>query len=122
MRAMRIVRAKIERRVDCTQEKPVSIGSADKIGVFSDPAEACCFGEGLFHDRRGVYEDLEIAAPAFALAFDQPAPERLQRALYYVMIIGALGVDRDPTDITIVGKRQRIQGGSVAHTKCDHRT
>src|SRR5688572_17490806 len=101
MRAMRLVRAKIERRVDCAQEEPVSIGAADKVGVFSDPAEACGFGEGLFHDRRGVHEDLQIAAPAFALAFHQPAPQRLQGSLYYVMIIGALRVDRDPTDIAI---------------------
>ena len=52
---------------------------------------------------------------------DQPAGQRLQRLLDHVMIVGALCIDRDPPELALVGQRQRIAGGRVAHAQRDHR-
>ena len=38
--------------------------AADEIGVLALPADAGRLRERLFHDRRGVDEDLQLATPA----------------------------------------------------------
>ena len=49
---------------DRAEEQPGAELAADEIGVLALPAEAGRGGERLFHQRRGVDEDLHLAAGA----------------------------------------------------------
>ena len=82
--------------------------AADQIGVLALPADARRLGQRLFHHRRGIDEHLQLAAGLR----DQPSRERFQRLLDRLVIIAALGIDRDPPDLAVPGERQRIGRGA----------
>ena len=49
---------------DRAEKQPGAMLAADQIGVLALPAEAGGFCQRLFHHRRGVDEDLDVAAGA----------------------------------------------------------
>ena len=87
----RRVGRQLERGEDRAEEQPGAELERHQIGVLALPAEAGRFGERLLHHGRGIDEHLDVAAGLF----DQPAAERLQPRLDHLVVIVALGIDRD---------------------------
>ena len=88
----------------------------NEIGVLALPADAGRLGERLFHHRRGVDEHLELARRPL----DDEPRERLQRLLDRLVIVAALGIDRDPPDL---GRGRRAPAGrSPAHSSSPARS
>ena len=54
----------IERGEDRAEEQPRAEFARDQIGVLALPADAGRFRQRLFHHRRGVDEDFDLAAGA----------------------------------------------------------
>ena len=77
---------------DGAEEEPRAEVAADEIGVLALPADAGGGGERLFHQRRGVDEDLHARRPC---APGEAPAEPLQPALDEVVIVAIAGIDRD---------------------------
>ncbi len=82
---------KIEGRQDAAQEQPGSELAGDEVGVFALPAETRLGRQRLFHQRGRVDEHAVLAAQAGLHA----VREVLEPALDQLVIVAALGVDRD---------------------------
>ena len=93
--------------------------AAHQIAVLALPAEPRRCRQRLFHHRRGINEHLDFGPRCFG---DQPARHPLQRPFDDVMIVAALRIDRDAPAVGVIGERQRIVRGRVAHPQRDHRS
>ena len=91
MIARRRVGRQIERGEDGAEEQPGAELERNQIGVLALPAQPGGFGERLLHHGGGIDEHLDVAAGLF----DQPAAELLQPRLDHLVVIVALGIDRD---------------------------
>ena len=98
------VRRQVERGEDRAEKQPGAEFARDEVGVLALPAEAGRRGERLFHHRRGVDEHLDVAAGLHG----EPARERFQSRLDDVVIIVALGIDRDRAAIAPLQDRERV--------------
>ncbi len=85
MVGLRLVERQFERREDRAEKQPGAELARDQIGVLALPAEAGGFGERLLHHRRGVDEDLHLAAGLGR----EPLRDALQLALDQVVIVAA---------------------------------
>ena len=81
------------------------------------PTDTRSTGERLFHHRRGVDEDLHIAAGLRC----QPARQGLEPRLDDVVIVIAVGVDRHRATVALFEDRERIVGGGVIQSQHDDR-
>src|SRR5205085_11789128 len=93
---------KVEAGKDHAEEQPAAMLAADEVGVLALPPDARRLGERLFHHRCGIDEHFQLAAGAL----DQPARERLQRLLDRLVIVTALGIDRDAAELRLPAERQ----------------
>ena len=75
------------------------------------PRPAAC-GERLFHHRRRVDEDLDLAC-ARSGARDNEAGELFQAALEDVVIVAVPRIDGDRAPVARLQRRQRVPGGAV---------
>ena len=94
---LRRVRLDLGRGEDRAEKQPRAELAADEIGVLALPADAGGFGERLFHDRRGVDEDLHVAAGPG----DDAAGDLLQPALDDVVIVAVLRIDGDRAAVAL---------------------
>jgi hypothetical protein len=62
---VRHVGIEFERGVDRAEEQPAAVPAADEVGMLALPADTRGLRQRLFHHRRGVDEDLEIAFSLF---------------------------------------------------------
>jgi hypothetical protein len=85
--------------------------------VLALPAETGGGRERLLHHGGGIDEHLYVAAPLR----HQPARQRLQSRLDDLVIVVALGVDRDGTAVARRQNRQRVATLSVVHPQHDDR-
>ena len=74
--------------------------------------------ERLLHHRGGVDEDLDVAAGIL----DQPAAELLEPRLDHLVIVVALGIDRDGAAQPLFQDRQRIVVRTIIDAEHDDRT
>jgi hypothetical protein len=88
----------------------------NEVGVLALPAQPRRLGEGFFHHRRGIDEDLQVIARRC-----QPVAELLEAALDRVVIVLALRVDRDDTGVGVIGVAQRIERRGIAGAEHHHR-
>ena len=117
MVALRGVGRQVERGEDGAEKQPRAHVARDQIRVLALPADAGRFGERLLHHRRGIDEDFDIAAGFF----DEPASEAFQPRPDHVVIIVALGVDRDGAMQALPQDRQRIVIRAVIDAEHDDR-
>ena len=83
----------------------------DQVGVLALPAEPRRLGQRLFHDRRGIDENLRFAAqPA-----DDELRQMLQFSLDHIMIVAIPGVDGNVAAIAQRERRKRIVRRRVGH-------
>ena len=107
-----------ERGEDRAEKQPRAVLARHQIGVLALPAEAGARGERLLHHRGGVDEHLHVAAGLR----DQPARDRLQPRLDQLVIVVALGIDRDRARGRVaLEDRQRIVVRPVVHAEHDDR-
>ena len=104
MIAFGVVGRQIERGEDRAEKQPGAELARHQVGVLALPADAGGRGERLFHHRRGVDEDLDLAAGRV----DQPAANRFEPRFDHVVIIVAAGIDRDAAARAVFQDRQRI--------------
>ena len=102
---------------DRAQEQPGAVFAADQIAVLALPADAGGLGERFFHHRRGVDEDLHVAAGARHDA----AGHLLEAALHHVVIVAVLRVDRDGAAVRSGKYVARVPVGAVIHGHHDDR-
>src|SRR5260221_132980 len=81
------------------------------------PADAGHLRQRLFHHRRGVDKDLELARPAPG----DPARQRSQPFLDRVVVVATAGIDRDLAPLGIARGGERIVIGAVIHAEHDYR-
>ena len=117
MIARRRVGRQVERGEDGAEEQPGAELERNQIGVLALPAEARGFRERLLHHRRSVDEHLDVAAGLF----DQPAAEILQPRLDHLVVVVALGIDRDGAARALFQDRQRIAVRAVIDAEHDDR-
>ena len=86
MIALRRIGLDLERGEDRAQEQPRAEFARHEIGVLALPADARRRRERLLHHRRGIDEDLDVAA----IGLGDPAREPLQPPLEHVVIVAAL--------------------------------
>jgi hypothetical protein len=74
------------------------------------PAKSGRLGKHFFRHRRGIDEDLDpgFFKSALPRLVHQPPRQRLERPLDRIVIVRALGIDRDPRPIGHAVQRQRI--------------
>ena len=82
------VRFQLQAGQDYAEEQPAAMLPADEVGVLALPANPRRLRQRLFHDRRGVDEDLQLR---WRLGDDEPR-QRLQRLLDRLVIVAALGI------------------------------
>ena len=114
---LRRIGRQIERGENRAEEQPRAILARDQIGVLALPAETGFFGNRLFHHCRGVDEHFHLAASIF----NQPARDLLEPRLDQLVIVVALGVDRDGGAVLARQDRQRVLVRPVIHAQHDHR-
>ncbi len=95
------------------QEQPRAVLAGDEVGVLSLPAETGGLGQGFLHQGSGVHEHLHLAAQPGR----HPAGKLLQPSLDQLVIVVALGVDRDRAAILAREDLQRVLVGTIAHTQ-----
>ena len=117
MIARRRVGRQIERGEDGAEEQPGAELERNQIGVLALPAQPRRFGERLLHDGGGIDEHLDVAAGLF----DQPAAEIFQPRLDHLVIIVALGIDRDGAARALLQDRERIAARAVIDAEHDDR-
>ena len=117
MVALRGVGRQLERGEDGAEKQPRAHVARDQIRVLALPADAGGLGERLLHHRGGIDEDFDIAAGFF----DEPASEAFQPRPDHVVIIVALGVDRDGAMQALSQDRQRIAIRAVIDAEHDDR-
>jgi len=105
-----LVRRSFQCGEDRADEEPGSQLARDQIGVLTLPAKARGFGQRLLHHRRGVDEDLHLAAEAMHQLLRQP----LQPPLEHVVVVAVAGVDREIAHRRPRQIGQRIAGLAVA--------
>src|SRR5262249_4814192 len=88
---LRRVRRQIERGEDRAEKQPRAELARDQIRVLALPPEAGGGGERLLHHRRGVDENLHVAAGLRS----QPTGQCLEAELDEVVVVVAARVDRD---------------------------
>ena len=113
---LRRVRFQRQSGEDRSQEQPGSEFSAHQIGVLALPADTGARRQRFLHHRRGVDKHLHIR---LELLRDQAA-QRLELLLHDVVIIVALGIDRDRAALFCRQQRQRIVAGAVIQSQNDH--
>ena len=86
-----------------------------QVGVLALPADAGGGGQRLFHHRGGVDEHLHVAARLG----DEPARQALEALLDDVVIVVALGIDRDRAAIAGAEHGQGIAVRAVIHPEHD---
>ncbi len=96
--------------------------AADEIGVLALPAEPRRSGKRLFHDRRGVGENLDadLAKPALRPFRHQPSREHFQRLLDHIVIVRALSIGRNPRKFRMRLQGERIVRRRIAHAQANH--
>src|SRR6185437_4977308 len=112
---VRRVRRQVEGEIDLAEKEPGAELARDEVGVLALPAEPGRFGERLFHDRRGVDENLELTRPARI----DPARELLQALLDEVVIVAMARIDRDRAALALAKRSQRIVLGGVIEAEHD---
>ena len=110
-------RRQIERGEDGAEEQPGAELERNQIGVLALPAQPRRLGKRLLHHGRGIDEHLDVAAGLV----DQPAAEILQPRLDHLVIIVALGIDRDGAARALLQDRQRIAARAVIDAEHDDR-
>ena len=80
-----------------------------EVGVLALPAVAGRLRRGLFHQRRGVDEDLQVVA----VGVPDEAAERLQLALHHLVVVAALGIDRDRRALALLSTSSGSAGRRV---------
>jgi len=107
----------IERGVDFAKEQPRSVRARHQIGVLALPADAGAHRQRFFHHRCGIDEDLYLGPEPFM----HPARDPLQALLEDIVIVTALGVDRDRAPVGPVENIERRAGRAVIHPQHDDR-
>ena len=115
MIGLRRVGRKLERGEDRAEEQPRAILARHQIGVLALPAKSGGLGQRLLHHGGGVDKDLHVAT----CLGDQPAGESFQPRLDDLVIIVALGIDRDRAAIAALEDRERIIVGAVIEAQHD---
>ena len=113
----RRVRRQIERGEDRAEEQPGAVLARNQVGVLALPAQPGRFRQRLLHHRRRVDKDFDIAAGLL----DQPASQRLEPRLDDLVIVVALGINRDRAAHALVQDRERIAGRAVIDAQQDDR-
>ena len=90
---------------------------ADNIAVLALPSKPSGLRQGFLHHGRGVDENLD----ADICFMRQPSRQPLKRALYNIMIIAPLGIDRNAGARVLVGKDHGVLRRGVAHPQHDDR-
>ena len=109
MIVLRCIGRQIERGEDSAEEQPGAELERNQVGVLALPAQPCRFGERLLHHGGGIDEHLDVAAGLF----DQPAAKLLQPRLDHLVVIVALGIDRDGAARALFQDRERIAARAV---------
>src|SRR5690606_38109995 len=86
-----------------------------EVRMLALPAEPRLLRERLFHDRRGVDEDLEFARERGR----DPAAERLEALLDEVVIVAAARIDRDHPRAGVGKRSARILFRAVVDPEHD---
>ena len=106
--AAMVVLGSVHRQVEAcenrAQEQPRTELARNEISMLTLPAEACGFGERLFHDRRRVDKDFDLTTGVV----DEPAPKFLEPRLDHLVIIVAARVYGDGTLHPLLEHRERI--------------
>ncbi len=97
------------------EKKPRAKLARNEIGVFALPAKPCGLGEGLFHHRRGVDENLHLHGRLFR----QPARNPLEPFLDEVVIVAVLRIDGEDGPVAFFQSGQRIFRRTVIHGEHD---
>ncbi len=102
-------RRQLQRREDRAQKEPVPQIAAQQVRVLALPAQTRRLRERLLHHRRGIDEDLDLAARRL----DQPSPQTLQPPLDQIVVILPLRIDTDRPPVALIQHRQRIGVGRI---------
>ena len=87
-----------------------------QVGVLALPAQPPRdLGQRLLHQGRGVHEHLQLAAERLR----HPAAQRLQPLLDEVVVVVALGVDRDGRPVGAGQRRAGVRVGAVVDPQHD---
>ena len=97
------------------EKQPGAEAARDKDGMLALPADAGGLSEGLFHQRRGIDEDLDLGAGASG----QKPRQVLELALDDVVIVAVAGIDRDIAGFARLEPRHRILVRPVIHPDHD---
>jgi hypothetical protein len=108
---LRRINIKLKRGVNRAEKQPTAMLAADQIAVLALPAQACLTRQRLFHHRRCVNEHLQFRGGLI----DNPARQGLESLFDNVMIILALGINRNTPAVWMRGKRKGVCLRGVAH-------
>ena len=89
--------------------------SAYNIAVLALPAKPSGLRQRFLHHWRSVHKNLD----AYICFMRQPSRQPLERALYDIMIIAPLGIDRNACARVLVGKYHWVLRRGVAHPQHD---
>ena len=112
---VRRIARQIERGEDGAEEQPGAEFARHQIGVLALPAQPRRLRQRLFHHGGGIDKHLYLAAGCG----DQPARQRLQPLLDQIVIVVALGIDRDRAAAALLQDRQRVLVGPVIDAEHD---
>ena len=107
---VRRVGRRVERGVDLAQEQPGAEGPRHQVGVLALPTKTGGLGQRLFHDRRGIDEDFDVAP---ADVRDDELGQRLERAFDDVVVIPVAGIDRNRRPVGAAERGERVGIGRV---------
>ena len=102
---------------DGAQKQPGAELARNQIAVLSGPAETRRLRQRLFHDRRGIDEDLDFGSLGLG---DEPRGEPLEPSLDKVMIIAVSRVNGDISGRFPRQRGKRIASRAIIHAKHDN--
>ena len=112
---VRRIARQIERRENRAEEQPGAEFARHQVGVLALPAQPRRLRQRLFHHGCGIDKHLYIAARCG----DQPARQCFQPLLDQVVIVVALGIDRNRAAAALLQDRQRVLIGPVIDAEHD---
>ena len=113
-----LIRREVKRGEDGAKEQPRAELARDEIGVLALPAEPGAGGQRLLHDGGGVNEHLHLAAGMG----DEPARQRLEPRLDDLVVVVALGIDRDRAAVALREYGERIGVRPIIEAEHDDRS